>query len=246
MLGLLDKTRLGVLHLDRRGRIVAVNDRAGALLRQGDGLADRAGELVAGIPAEHSRLARLVADALPTSSTPAVSGSLLLRRAAARPRLVVHVIPVGSQQWAFGAHEVAALVLVVEPGYAPRLEPTVVAAALGLTATESQIAVLLAAGQTVREIAVGTGRPPPCIGTSSRAIRSWASPGRRTWSGWCCRSPRSADLCHDRRGTKQGAPAAFVLCPLNFGLVHLSSHLGGTGATEWGTNIPFSRAEDVP
>ena len=36
---LLDNTRLGVIHLDRRGRIVAANDRAGGLLRQGDGLA---------------------------------------------------------------------------------------------------------------------------------------------------------------------------------------------------------------
>ena len=163
VLGLLDKTRIGVLHLDRRGRIVAANDRAQALLRQGDGLADRAGELVAGVPAEHPRLARLVAGALPTSSAPAVSGSLLLRRAATRPRLVVHVLPVGDQQWAFGAHGVAALVLVVEPGYAPRLDPAVVAEVLGLTATESQIAVRLAAGQTVREIAGATGRPASAV-----------------------------------------------------------------------------------
>ena len=163
VLGLLDKTRLGVLHLDRRGRIVAANDRAQALLRQGDGLADPAGELVAGVPAEQPRLAHLVAGALPTASAPAVSGSLLLRRASARPRLVVHVLPVGGQQWAFGAPGVAALVLVVEPGYAPRLDPTGVAAALGLTATESQIAVLLAAGQTVREIAVATGRPTTSV-----------------------------------------------------------------------------------
>ena len=163
MLGLLDKTRLGVLHLDRRGRIVAANDRARALLRQGDGVAGRAGELVAGVPAEQPRLARLLAGALPTASAPAVSGSLLLRRASARPRLVVHVIPVGSQQWAFGAPGVAALVLVVEPGYTPRLDPAGVAVALGLTPTESQIAVRLATGQTVREIAVATGRSATAV-----------------------------------------------------------------------------------
>ena len=71
--------------------------------------------------------------------------------------------PVGGQQWAFGAHGVAALVLVVEPGYAPRLDPAVVTGALGLTATESQIAVLLAAGQTVGGIAVATGRPTSAV-----------------------------------------------------------------------------------
>ena len=33
---LLDNPRIGVLHLDRRGRILAVNDRALSLLRQGE------------------------------------------------------------------------------------------------------------------------------------------------------------------------------------------------------------------
>ena len=47
----------------------------------------------------------------------------------------------------------AALVLVVEPGYMARLDPALVAVALGLTPVESQIAVGVAEGQTVREMA---------------------------------------------------------------------------------------------
>ena len=39
---LLDNRRIGVLHLDRRGRIMAVNDRARLILRHDDGLSDRA------------------------------------------------------------------------------------------------------------------------------------------------------------------------------------------------------------
>ena len=35
---LLDNPRIGVLHLDRRGRIMEINDRARSILRQGDGL----------------------------------------------------------------------------------------------------------------------------------------------------------------------------------------------------------------
>ena len=58
---LLDNTRLGVIHLDRRGRIVAANDRAGGLLQQGDGLADRAGYLRACTFAENVGLQRLLA-----------------------------------------------------------------------------------------------------------------------------------------------------------------------------------------
>ena len=123
---LLATSRVGVLHLDRQGRLVAANDRARALLRRGDGMVDRAGELRA--------------------------------RAAGVARLVVHVLPVGVQQPDFGAPRIAALVLLVEPGRLARLDPGLVARALDLTLTESQIAVWLAAGQTVREMAAATGR----------------------------------------------------------------------------------------
>ena len=93
---LLDNPRIGVLHLDRRGRILAVNDRARSLLRHGEELSDEEGVLQARAPDDQGRLARLVAEALPTSSAVAVSGSMLLGRAAGVPPLVVHVKPVGS------------------------------------------------------------------------------------------------------------------------------------------------------
>ena len=48
---LLDNPRIGVVQLDRRGRIMAVNDRAGGILRGGDGLSDRNGMLHARAPA---------------------------------------------------------------------------------------------------------------------------------------------------------------------------------------------------
>ena len=47
---LLDNVRAGVIQLDRRGRPVAVNDRARALLRKGDGLRDEDGRLRAALP----------------------------------------------------------------------------------------------------------------------------------------------------------------------------------------------------
>ena len=42
---LLDNPRVGVLHLDRRGQIIEVNDRARSLLRHGDGVSDWEGAL---------------------------------------------------------------------------------------------------------------------------------------------------------------------------------------------------------
>ena len=113
--------------------------------------------LSARVPADDARLERLVAAALPTSSALAVSGSMRLHRASVQPPFVVHVKPVGVRQMDFGARRVAALVLLVEPGQASRIDPALVAATLGLTPVESQIVAWLAEGQTVREIAVALG-----------------------------------------------------------------------------------------
>ena len=95
VMALLETPRIGVVHLDRRGRILAVNDRARSLLRHGEGVSEEEGVLQARAPDDQARLARLVAEALPTSSAVPVSGSMLLGRAAGVPPLVVHVKPVG-------------------------------------------------------------------------------------------------------------------------------------------------------
>ena len=154
---LLDNSRIGVIHLDRRGRILEVNDRARGILRRGDRLSDNDGMLCARDPDDQFRLERLVADALPTSGAVALSGSILLGRAAGVPPFVVHVKPVGVSQPDYGARPVAALVLIVEPGHHHRIDPGLVGAVLGLTPPESRVAVGLAEGKSVRDIAKVTG-----------------------------------------------------------------------------------------
>ena len=88
---LLDNPRIGVLHLERRGRIMEVNDRGRSILRHGDGLSDRNGMLRARAPDDQLRFERLVGDALPAGGAAAVSGSMLLRRSPVLPPFVVHV-----------------------------------------------------------------------------------------------------------------------------------------------------------
>ena len=119
---LLDNPRIGVIQLDRRGRIIAVNDRARSILRHGDGLSDRDGMLRARAGADQVRLERLVGGALPNSAAAEVSGSMLLRRSPVLPPFVVHVKPVGVPQPDYGARHVAALLLIVEPGRQHRVE----------------------------------------------------------------------------------------------------------------------------
>ena len=130
---LLENRRIGVVHLDRRGKILETNDRARHILRNGYGLSDRDGVLRALVPVDQLRLQRLVADALPTDGTVSVSGSMPLRRSFVMPPLVVHVKPVSVPQPDYGGRHVAALVLLVEPGHRSRIDPGLVAETLGLT-----------------------------------------------------------------------------------------------------------------
>ncbi len=160
---LLDNPRIGVLELDRRGRILEANDRARSILRHGDGLLDRNGMLRARAPADQVRLERLVGVALPASGAVAVSGSMVLRRSSVVPPFVLHVKPVGGPQPDYGARHVAALVLIVEPGRQHRINPDLVATTLELTPAETQVAIWLAEGNSVGDMAEATGHTKAAI-----------------------------------------------------------------------------------
>ena len=160
---LLANKRVGVIHLDRRGTIAVANDRARDILRRGDGLSDQGGFLRAWLPADDANLKHLLARALPTLYVEAASGSMMIRRSPGLPRLALHVNPVTVRQMDFGARNVGALMLIVDPGSQSSIAPDLVASALGLTPSESRVAVSLAEGSSVRDIAAATGRQESSI-----------------------------------------------------------------------------------
>ena len=80
----------------------------------------------------------------------------------------------GVPQPDYGARHVAALVLIVEPGRQRRVDPDLVARTLELTRPESQVAVWLAEGKTVRATwpkRQGT-RNAPCTGICGRVYQN--------------------------------------------------------------------------
>ena len=157
---LLDNTRIGVLHLDRGGRVLAANAPAADILRRGEGLLDRGGTLHAWLPEENDRLQKLLGRALPVfGSDPPTGGSLTLRRPSGKV-LLLHVSPVGGGEGDFGARRVAALVLAVDPASRPRVDPARLSEAFGLTASEGRVTALLAEGRPVHEIAWLTDLQP--------------------------------------------------------------------------------------
>ncbi len=168
---MLEATGVGIVQLDARGRIIAANDRARNLLQAGDGLVDRGGLLCARMTHDNDGLQRLLNRALPPFGALGAGGSMMVRRPGSRPPLALHINPVGPREadsrmlW-----PVAALALVVDPAGDVSVDPDVVADSLGLTRMESRVAVLLAVGMNVREIAAATGRGESTIRTHVKHI----------------------------------------------------------------------------
>ena len=95
---LLNNIRAGVIQLDRRGSIVNMNDTARQLVREKDGLYDQKGLLHATKSKDDVKLQALLARALPQSSLPGVSGSMVISRSSSQPLLALHVKPVSSRE----------------------------------------------------------------------------------------------------------------------------------------------------
>ena len=155
---LLESTRVGIIQMDRRGMIVEMNEQAGKLVRSCNGLSCRADSLVAVQPKDQSRLDTLLARALPRYTDQAMSGSMVIRRSSLFPMLVLHVLPVSSRDEHYRARRIAALILVIDPMDRARIDSSLMQEILGLTPKEARIAVMLAEGRTLRQIAAITGR----------------------------------------------------------------------------------------
>ena len=155
---LLESTGLGIVQLDGRGRIVEANDCALDLLRTGDGLCDKGGCLFAITPEVDDDLQWLLARALPPVGEPGAGGSMLMKRSSDLPRLMLHVIPARPHEADFRSGPVEAFVVVIDPQRRLDIDLDVVEVALGLTEMEGQVALLLAQGLTVREVAAATER----------------------------------------------------------------------------------------
>ena len=150
---------LGVVLLDRRGLVAEANDSARALLRRGNGLADRRGHLIPAHKADADNLARLVATALAREPAVPEGGTMSIRRRG-RPSLAVHVTPLlAGGNAALGAMGgFAAIMLIVDPRDKPRVSATRLAQALDLTPAQARVAAAIASGGTVQSVAAASHR----------------------------------------------------------------------------------------
>ena len=169
---LLGNSLIGVIHLGHRGRVLLMNDRAGALLRRGDALFDQGGHLHARLPTDEVRLQCLLASALPADDLPAASGSMTVGCSSAAPRVTLHVMPASVYPLGYELWRVAAIALLIEPEARSHINADLVTAVLGLTPAEGRVAALLAAGHTVPNVALETGTKVSSVRSHMKRIYS--------------------------------------------------------------------------
>ena len=105
---------IGVIQLDRRGRILEANDRALEILRSSDALFEESGSLRARWRADDTRLRRMLQKSLPLAGGTATGGSMALRRASGGPPLTLHAVPSSFHPPAFASGSASSLLLIVE------------------------------------------------------------------------------------------------------------------------------------
>lgn len=176
---LLGNARLGVIHVDRNGRIVEANDRARITLGENHGLRQQDGTLRAWLPGDDARLRRLLASALPAFDAPPAAGSMQVKHPFGGPALTLHVHPVTVRQLDFGAPDAGALVLIDSRDRTLGIDADLIASALGLTAAESRVSLWLAEGKTVPDIAVLSARAESSVRTHLKRIHRKLGVSRR-------------------------------------------------------------------
>ena len=159
----LDSDTTAIVKLDRCARIVAANDLALGVLRRGDELFEEGGHLRACLPRDDDKLMRLIARAIPPFRVPGADGSIVVTGRDGVRRLVLHAGPVQSPETDFRPQGLAALVRIIDARRSACVDPGLAEAVLGLTRAESEVAVLLAKGKTIREIAMATDRKTTTI-----------------------------------------------------------------------------------
>ncbi len=132
------------LLVDKRGRVLELNDRADALLQDGQLLAVRQGELAVAASLEHRRWLAALEQATRVIDPQSTTVAITVRRRSAW----LIITPAGR-----ATHEPCAFVHVLEEQYSAVPSGQALRAMFGLTPAETLVAVAIAQGYTPNEIA---------------------------------------------------------------------------------------------
>jgi DNA-binding NarL/FixJ family response regulator len=177
--GRLDHLHAGVVFTDGSGRIIETNRAGEAILRAGDGLTMRNGQICARRSFETTKLTYLIANATAASESDLSAGSMLIGRDGGLPSYVVRVAPVRNRS---AGYNLPAAMIVVSTPEENLISEQELAALYGLSPTESRLAVALARGKRMNQL-------PSELGVQISTLRTQLSSILRK-----CGVERQADL----------------------------------------------------
>jgi DNA-binding CsgD family transcriptional regulator len=148
----LDRVDWGVLITDATGRVMTANWAAEECLRGGDGLSTVQGRLTAAVSRDQARLGVLIQGAANASDT--FGGALAIERPSRRRPLNLLVAPL-PLQWGALRHTRlgSVMITIADPETAAAPSASVLASLYGLSARESVVAMALADGLSIEQIA---------------------------------------------------------------------------------------------
>jgi DNA-binding CsgD family transcriptional regulator len=169
----LDRLPFGVVIADATGRALSVNRAAAEMAAANDGLLLRDGRLTTARTEETAALTRHVAEAIRTAGrrNGHGGGALLVPRPSGRRPFALLIAPL-SPDVALGTphRTLAALILITDLDSPPELLGRRLVELFGLTPTEACLAVAMAAGKRLEDIAEERGVRMPTLRTQLRSI----------------------------------------------------------------------------
>jgi len=151
--GRLQHLARGAILTDAGGRVVEANQAAERILRLGDGLTIRDGQICARRNFETTKLACLIASAA-GSGRGLSAGCMLVTRDGGRPSYVIRVGPVSAGE---AGYDLPMAVVLVSVPNDNRVSEGELAELYGLSPAESRVAIALAQGKRLTELAAEWG-----------------------------------------------------------------------------------------
>jgi DNA-binding CsgD family transcriptional regulator len=152
---MLDHLAPGLVLVDERGRIMAINRTASEITRQADGLTVENGHLGCTLPREQARLLRTVEDLLAADPQPPAAGTKAFTVSRTGSDVPLHLIltRLAKRASANGRQRHVLGVFVSDPERFPAPSDEWIRDIYGLTRVESEIALLICQGHSPNDIA---------------------------------------------------------------------------------------------
>ena len=163
--GAIEQMAVGIIMLDRHGKVLRLNPRATTLLAEQDGIALYGGTIALDDPA----LRRLLRERLarPDDATPL---TLRIERPSGRGNLLLVVGSANAPEHVAASGGPAMVMFLNDPVHAPRVSPEAIRDLLGLTHSEATIAAHIAGGVSLADTATRLGISPNTVRAHLRAI----------------------------------------------------------------------------